>query len=117
MSPNIQKIDYQPPYYHIYLKPSEDRSNMKYFFDEDINGKYYIAVDNAVNKQTDADDVYVHFSLPYDVPVMDGNLYVYGALTNWACNSKNKMVYNFNNKTYELTLLLKQGIIIMNMFS
>jgi hypothetical protein len=51
----------------------------------------------------------VLFSLPSKDPFLEGDVYVYGALTGWECNKYSKMVYNFQSHSYNLQLLLKQG--------
>jgi hypothetical protein len=45
-----------------------------------------------------------------EAPIIDGKLYVSGAHSNWQCNETNQMSYNFDTKSYELQLLLKQGL-------
>jgi hypothetical protein len=110
MAEMVQKIDYQPPRYHVFLYPDATRYNARYFYREDLNGRFYIEVQEGVNRDTESDYVHVHFTLPMDVPYVDGNLYVSGALNNWEFNDINKMQYNFGTKTYELDLLLKQGL-------
>ena len=109
MAEMVKKIDYQPPYYHVFLYPDETRDNGRYFYHEDLNGRYYIEVQEGVNRDTESDYVHVHFTLPMDVPFVHGNLYISGALNNWEFNDINKMVYNFGTKAYELDLLMKQG--------
>ena len=47
--------------------------------------------------------------MPYDVPLTEGEVYVYGALTDWNLTEQSKMNYNFDTRRYELTMLLKQG--------
>jgi hypothetical protein len=39
----------------------------------------------------------------------EGDVYIYGALVDWNLTENNKMTYNFDNRAYEKTLLLKQG--------
>jgi hypothetical protein len=109
MAEMIRKIDYQPPLYHVYLYPDAPRNNGRYFYHEDLNGRFYIEVQEGVNRDTESDYVHVHFTLPYEVPLVDGDLFVSGALNNWECNDVNRMTYNFEKKAYELDILLKQG--------
>lgn len=109
MAEMVQKIEYEPPHYHVYLYPDAARYNARYFYREDLNGRYYIEVQEGVNRETESDYVHAHFSLPADVPWVDGNVYVSGALNNWEFNDINKMVYNFSTKAYELDMLMKQG--------
>jgi hypothetical protein len=105
----VRNIEYQPPHYHVYLTPDKPRYNGSYFFREDLNGRYYVEVQEGVRRNTEADYVYVHFSLSLPVPVINGKLYVCGAMSNWQCDESNQMTYNFETKSYELDLLLKQG--------
>jgi hypothetical protein len=108
-SPNIKKIEFKGANYEIELHPDELRNKKQYFFDNDLNGNYFIANSLGVNKDMDADYLMVKFSLPINDPFLEGDVYVYGALTGWECNKASKMVYNFQTHSYNLQLLLKQG--------
>ena len=105
----IKQIYLRKPYYHIELYPDKPKPFKVYFFENELNGKYYIDIQEENNSETDADYVFVHFYLPYDVPLIDGNIFVFGALSDWNFTKINQMVYNYEKKTYELTMLLKQG--------
>lgn len=109
MAEMISNIDYQAPHYHVFLYPDAPRDNGNYFYRDDLNGRYYIEVQEGVNRNTESDYVHVHFTLPFDVPFTHGDLYVSGALNNWEYNDINRMAYNYDKKAYELDLLLKQG--------
>ena len=78
-------------------------------FEEDLNGNRSIESENSNNHSTESDYVWVHFTLPYDFPLVNGNLYLMGALTDWQFTEDAKMTYNFEKKVYEGTLYLKQG--------
>ena len=108
-SPYIREIIYKDGYFHVYLYPEELRANKQYFYNQDLNGKYYIEIQEENNDDLDADYVYVHFTLPYDNPLPGGDFYVMGALTYQIFSQNNKMIYNNETKAYELTILLKQG--------
>ena len=105
----VRKIDFAVSNYNVYLSPSENREFNPYFYWQDFNGKYYIAVQEGKEPETDADYVYVYFTLPSKYIVDGGKMYVSGALTNWTLNKENLMVYNYERAEYECTLLLKQG--------
>lgn len=109
MAEMVMNIDYQAPHYHVFLYPDAPRDNGRYFFRDDLNGRFYIEVQEGVNRNTESDYVHVHFTLPFEVPITHGNLYVSGTLNNWEYNDINRMEYNFEKKAYELDLLLKQG--------
>ncbi len=108
-SPYIRSVDFENDSYHVYLFPDEDRSRKPYFYEEDLNGKYYIEIQEEDNNDTDADYVNVYFEYPYKTPLYEGNFYILGGLTNWGFSDKNKMVYDVNSQSYKLKLLLKQG--------
>ncbi len=105
----VKAINFHDPYYHFELFPSNPRYDKSYFYKEDFNGKYYIEVREYDDPDIEADYAYVHFSLPRKMPFSDGDAYVLGGLSNWQLNESNKMIYNAESMTYELTLLLKQG--------
>jgi hypothetical protein len=105
----VRKIDFLISNYHVYLFPSENREFKPYFYWEDFNGKYYIAVQEEKNPETDADYVYVYFTMPSKFPVEGGKMYVSGALNNWSFDSNNFMSYNPSQGAYECIMLLKQG--------
>lgn len=109
LSERIESIDYEEPYYHIRLKEDEVRTYKSYIYNEDFNGMYFVDEQESTNKHTDADYVYVYFSLPVKNPVIESEVYIFGALTNWKCNDRSKMTYNYEGRKYELMLLLKQG--------
>ncbi len=105
----IREIDYMAPNYHIFLAPSDSREYKPYFYWQDFNGKYYIATDEGRNPETDADYIYVYFTLPSDYMIANGNMYVSGSFNNWEFNENNIMTYNPQDRQYECTILLKQG--------
>jgi hypothetical protein len=106
----VKNIEYIIPYYHVELFPDQPRSQLNYFYWEDLNGRFYIDIQEGRQGEIEADYVYVHFSLPYDAPMVDGDFYVFGYLSNWKYGDANRLEYNFDRKAYELTLQLKQGL-------
>lgn len=106
---NVRAIDFVDNRYHVFLYPSENREYKQYFNNQDLNGKYYVALDGDNEPDRDADYVYVYFSLPASQELSNGSLYIAGALTNWTYTSDNKMIYNQSKGMYEGSLLLKQG--------
>jgi hypothetical protein len=105
----VKRIDFLIANYHVYLVPSENREFKPYFYWQDFNGKYYIAVQEQRNPDTDADYVYVYFTLPSDNPPAGGRMYVSGALNNWSYDNNSLMIYNPVEKAFECVMLLKQG--------
>ena len=105
----ISRIDYVFPNYNILLHPSENREFKPYFYSQDFNGKYVIAVQEGQNHNTDADYVNVFFTLPLKYMLSGGGVYVTGAFNNWNRDDGNLMRYNHDNQAYECTIMLKQG--------
>jgi hypothetical protein len=105
----VRRIDFLSPYYHVYLAPSENRESKPYFYWQDFNGKYYIAAQEGREPETDADYVYVYFTLPSVYEVEGGKMYISGSLSNWTFGNDNLMTFNPEQGQYECTMLLKQG--------
>ncbi len=108
-SERIYRIEYEDGANQVYLHNDIARRFKIYKTETDINGKRAIKADYITDSEIEADYTYVHFTLPYDIPSVEGNLYVYGSLTNWKLDENSKMTYSFKNRAYEATLFVKQG--------
>lgn len=105
----IDRIDVSGEIDKIYLLPDQIRRNQEYIDNPDLHGVYYIDSKDWGNSSIEAEYSDVYFSLFYDVPLLDGDVYVIGELSNWNITPYNKMSYNYQKKAYETTLYLKQG--------
>lgn len=95
---------------HVHLFPDEVFSTKVYLDRPDINGQYLVRNDDRrLGDITDADYAWIHFTLPYPFPLKDGNLYIFGQLTDWRHNKSNELQYNEEKRQYEGSLYLKQG--------
>ncbi len=106
---NIDKIDYDRSGYHVFVKPDERRTFKVYKSDDDINGQAKIRTEDQEGTETRAEYVNVHFYLAYDVPLIDADIYLNGALTDWRLDDDSRMSYDFAKKGFLKTMLLKQG--------
>lgn len=106
---NIDKIDYDLDGYHVFVRPDERRTFKVYKSDDDINGQIKIKTEDQVDSETRSEYVNVHFYLPYDVPLLDADIFINGALTDWTLTETSKMTYDYVKHGYVKTLLLKQG--------
>ncbi|MBL0341908.1 MAG: DUF5103 domain-containing protein [Bacteroidetes bacterium] len=77
-------------------------------FENDINGKFLIKNQDGRDNDLESEYVKVKFSLKHDI-LANGNFYVFGALSDWKLSQENKMIYNYDEGTYETLLFLKQG--------
>ena len=59
--------------------------------------------------QNTEDYVLVHFTLRCDFPVTDGDLYVFGELTDWRIDPKAKLTFNPEDNYWETNFFCKQG--------
>lgn len=111
-SPQIAKMSYVDSLSTtlVHLHPDEVNKQKGYRSNPDINGKFAVNnTDDSQDPHVDSDYVYVTFSLPhYDVE-MEGNLYVYGQLSDWSLHRNWVMHFDTENRQYQLTKLLKQG--------
>ncbi len=108
-SPGIARIDYNPPYYNVILEPSAMRSTGPYLTKKDLNGRFFIENSRGSTSDTDADYFNVFFTLPANFP-FEGNVFIFGALSQWNYNRNNRMLYNEKQHQYEATMILKQGM-------
>jgi hypothetical protein len=93
----------------VTLLPDLSRGETPYSIQEDINGKYLIRIREKNDSDTEADYIMVYFTLPYDYPLKDGNVYIYGQLSDWTFREECKMKYDMDERAYRGALYLKQG--------
>lgn len=103
----VDRILYFDPYYHAMLYPDQPR--LVYSYDEDQDGRYLIRYDMAQDNDTEADYLFVHFTLDYEKPLLAGDFYLNGAFTYGGFTPEFAMTYNEQEKAYESIQLLKQG--------
>lgn len=105
---HVENIQHHDPFYHVDLFQDATRNGVPYAYDETQFGRFKIRQSDAIDSNTDADYVVVHFSLePENIP--NGDIYIDGELTNHLFTNSNKMRYNPSTGKYELQLLLKMG--------
>ena len=92
------------------LQTDEPRRYKEYEKNGDLNGNFLILNDLGQDDALTSEYVDVNFELKYDDPEPTGNLYIFGAITNWEANDDSKMVYDSVKHAYTKTLLLKQGM-------
>lgn len=105
---NLKKIDDIDGKNVVTLLTNKTRSNKVYSEEIDINGKYIIDVYEYGNPAAEADYVYVNFKL-HSPQQVDGNVYIFGGLSNWKLNNDLLMFYRPETKKYTGQAFLKQG--------
>ncbi|HAM98075.1 MAG TPA: hypothetical protein DCQ26_05650 [Marinilabiliales bacterium] len=109
MGLNVNDVQYADEGYHVQLRLDESRNAKKYFWEEEMNGKFIVNLQKAADSYRSADYAWIYFSLPYEQPILDGTVYVFGAFSSWKCQPEFQMHYNFDQQMYETELFLKQG--------
>lgn len=103
---NVDRVTFHDPYYHADL--IEDTRHHAYTFDYDHNGRYLIRYNQASDSDTEADYLFVHFSLASD-RLSGGKMYVSGHFNGGSIGPEWEMDYNSQTGRYEAAILLKQG--------
>ncbi len=95
----VRNIEFIPPLYNVFLETDYPRSDQSYIFENDLNGQYLIKNDRSNDPDLESDYILVHFSLQVNRPLPEGDIYVFGGLSNWKCSEANKLNYNTCLKT------------------
>ena len=105
----VVNIKFVNPLYHVTLRTDQIRRAGDYRFESDLNGRYLIKNDRVTDSDLESDYMLVHFSLQMPEPLLGGNIYVFGGLSDLQCLPANKMIWNYELKLYEASIMLKQG--------
>ncbi len=109
LSEKVREITFNDTVFIVKLWPSEKRTYKEYAADDDINGKFLLKTDDEPTVSNYGEYAIVKFFLPYEAPIVEGNLYVGGGFNGWQYTPENKMDYNYRLKGYEANILFKQG--------
>ena len=105
---NVERIQTANNDIVVWLYESKNRQYGAYESNPDINGKFVIKTEDR-GDQLQAEYAFVNFFLKSSSPIFDGDLYIYGQLTDWKIMPYAKMNYMKEMGGYSATLLLKQG--------
>lgn len=108
-SEEVSDVKLEKDGYHIYMAPDLRRAFKRYTYEEDLNGRFLIKNDDMQNAALESDYVYVHFLMPVDALLGNGDLYLAGQLANYRLDKDFRLAYNPETMAYEKTILLKQG--------
>lgn len=110
LAPPIQDIVERPGVWDFFLYPDEAWDINTYGRQPDVNGQFYIEVQEWPRGDIQADYVNVYFSLARGQQLRGQQVYLQGAFTNWDLKLPYQMQWNAELRRYELDLLLKQGV-------
>jgi hypothetical protein len=105
---NTGRIDRSKRPFDLWVQTDKSREDQAYALLSDLNGNYVIENLDYPDAALSGDYVFVTFTLA--VPAVNGQLYLLGAMNNWSRSAESKMNYRKDQKIYETTLLLKQGL-------
>ena len=105
----IDRIVYEMGDYHALLNPDALCANEPYSHEFDVNGQYRVHAERVQDSETEAEYMWVHWTLRADRPFFDGAVYVGGDLFGNKLNLRNRMDYDSERKCYYLTSPVKQG--------
>lgn len=119
----IDRIIYDNRDYHVLLFPNDlrgegaeyagdvvvDKCGTPYMHEYDADGQYIVNAERTNYADTEAEYVWTHWILPRKEPWFDGIVYVGGDLFLNRFGIANRMQYDYENRCYYLTALIKQG--------
>lgn len=91
------------------LMPEEKREFRVYLDQPDINGKYLVRNDLVRDDPLSADYLYVDFTLPRTHEQLGGDVYIYGAISDFQCKKAFRCTWDEAKKAYVARILIKQG--------
>ena len=107
---NVEHIRRTRTRIDAFLFPNASQPPSNYVFRPDANGRFIINLQGGYfDKATEADYVYVHFTLPRAQPFSDGDVFLGGEFNHNLMNEASQMQFDPEQRAYVKTLLLKQG--------
>ena len=106
---NVHSIDRNANGIDMLIYLDENRYWKNYHTYDDINGQYVIETADDRDSDLQSEYMNVFFSLDLSEPILEGDVYVMGAFTDWQCREENRMEYDSYRKMYTKSIELKQG--------
>ncbi|MBR1879072.1 MAG: DUF5103 domain-containing protein [Paludibacteraceae bacterium] len=104
----IDRVFYQNGDYQAVLFANEITTG-QYIHQFDSDGRFIVNAERTSYPDTEAEYMWVHWTLPAGKPWFDGAVYVGGDIFNNEMSLRNRMQYDAEAKCYWLTALVKQG--------
>ena len=104
----IDRVYYENGDYHALLFTDEPASG-QYIHHPDADGLSLVNAERTSDSDTEAEYMWVHWTLSTDKPWFDGAVYIGGDLFGNDCSLRNRMQYDADAKCYWLAALIKQG--------
>lgn len=104
----IDRVYHEMGDYHALLFPNEITKG-QYIHEFDSDGRFVVNAERTNDSDTEAEYMWVYWTLPAEKPWFDGMLYVGGDIFGNELSLRNRMQYDAETKCYWLTALVKQG--------
>lgn len=105
----VDRIRFGQGEYHAFLDLDRTRQQGVYTHAYDADGQRLVNAERTEYPDTEADYMWVHFTLPVSAPLMDQTLFVGGDVFYNRLTAENRMSYDPDRQQYWLTALIKQG--------
>jgi hypothetical protein len=96
-------------YFDVTLFTEETRANRPYVYRGDLNGRFSIETSTPGDTLENCDYAMVLFSIKQNAPFDDGDVYIFGELSDWQLKPEFKMRYEESVSAYVCEAFLKQG--------
>ena len=115
---HVDRVRYEQGEYHALLDIDEvrgtknknaGREGLPYVTERDANGQWLVNCEKTDYVDTEAEYMWVHFVLPVEHYVLDGEVFVGGDVFGNQYSMHNRMAYDAEHKCYYLYAYLKQG--------
>ncbi len=104
----IDRVFHENGDYHALLFPDEVTTG-QYIHQYDSDGRFVVNAERTYDSDTEAEYMWVYWTLPAETPWFDGAVYVGGDIFGNELSLRNRMQYDAEAKAYWLTALVKQG--------
>jgi hypothetical protein len=104
----IDRVYHEMGDYHALLFTNEITRG-QYIHQFDSDGRFVVNAERTSDSDTEAEYMWVYWTLPADKPFLDGSLYLGGEIFGNELGVRNRMQYDPETKCYWRTALVKQG--------
>ena len=106
----VDRIAHDRADYHAMLFEDKIRDREIYTHEFDVDGQRLVHAERTIyDIETEAEYMWVHWTLKAEKPWFDGSVYVGGDIFENGISPRNRMQYDNERKCYWLTALVKQG--------
>ena len=104
----IDRVFHENGDYHALLFADEVTKG-QYIHQYDSDGRFLVNAERTYDSDTEAEYMWVYWTLPVEKPWLDGAVYVGGDIFGNEMSLRNRMQYDPESKAYWLAALVKQG--------